>query len=171
MKDIYGNNIIGNFQLNNQFIGKIVSLEQWEEFHIAKIYIKELMPSTDYGKKTIEETIYNSNIKNNKYSNEIISIKIDNGINCRQAVINNQLVKPEIGDEVIVTFIDGDIKKAVFYNITYNYDNDIEIVNKNNKDEDYDIRTIKSKSAKLRRSRCKCIKYGRTKNLGQRRNM
>jgi len=125
MKDIYGNQIIGRYGLNNQFVGKIVSLDEWDSKHIAKIYIQELMPSIDYGKKVITETMYNSNLRNNQYSNKIINITIDNGIDCKQIAINNELVKPIVGNDVIVLFIDNDIKKAVFYNMSYTYNDSV----------------------------------------------
>jgi len=169
MKDIYGNIIIGHAQLNNQFIGTIIDLEDWNKNYMAKIYIKELMPSVSF-KKPIKETIYNSDIKNSRYSNTKIEMTIDAGILCKQMSINNQLVKPKIGDTVVVVFIDNDVKKPIFYNMSYTYNEDIEIIN-NEDNEEYDVRTIKSKVAKLKRGRCNCIKYGRIKNLGQRRNM
>ena len=56
-------------------------------------------------------------------------MNIDAGILCKQVAINNQLVKPIIGNKVIVSFIDNDVKKAVFYNMSYIYDNEtVEII-------------------------------------------
>lgn len=113
MKDIYGNNIISNININKKFIGEVVFIEDWEEFKTVKVFIPELFPLYRNSKYLIEttESLANDNINlinDNK-------LKTDIGIICKQVMINKEFIKPEVGDKVVVEFVDNDLKKSVFY--------------------------------------------------------
>ena len=116
MNDIYNNNMIGIIGIynNKEYIGEVINTDNWETNKKIKVYIPELLPH--FNKRNLKVTNESYKI-NDKY----FKATTDIGIISKQVKINGQFVKPNIGENVVVKFINGDAKKCVFYMYDYTY--------------------------------------------------
>lgn len=121
MIDKFENDLISNINFEGLFNGLVLE-NNYNDYSIM-VYISKLLPNILEKNNIIEskEIINNDNIINNKFSKS--SISTINAIKCLPLIKNNEIIIPDIGDNVTILFLDEDPKKA--YYIPYNICNKI----------------------------------------------
>lgn len=127
IKDINGKDIIKLIDNNDIFIGKVISNKNFDKDFSISCYIPEINYNNIY---TNQEIISNENINKSNFitSSDIninSTIKTSNTTIVYPIIINDVIIKPEVGDEIFIKFLDGDYKKPFYLNFKIN-------VNKNN---------------------------------------
>lgn len=119
IKDIFNKNIINPIDFSGIFEGYVLSNDSWEKDYTLDIYLSEFMINDIIKDRKLEytEVINRENILNKDQLNINNTIKSTNGIKC-YCIGGSYNIKPDIGDRLLVIFIDEDPQKPYYINLS-----------------------------------------------------